>query len=196
LSKNTRWALAIVGAAIIIIGAFVIGTGGDDTDAVQEPSPAPTVETGPSTPTPAPPQTGSTGSGGDDNSSGGSGTDDGGNSGGASPDESGNSGGSSPDIEKSEDSGGAKAQTGVVSPVLVNGKVQTVVVDKGETVVLRARSASGGEMHVHGYDKEVTLTPGELARLKFKATIDGAFPIEFHLSNGGHVDVGTLRVNP
>jgi hypothetical protein len=189
LSKNTRWALALVGVVIIIVGAIVIGTGKDNTDAVKPSEPA-TVETGPTKETPATPATGSTGSS-DDN---GSGTDDNSGSGGASPDDSGQSGGASPD-DSGSDSGGAQAQIGVVSPVLTEGKTKTIVADKGETIVIRGRSSSGGEMHIHGYDKEVELEPGKIGRAKFKATIDGEFHIEFHLSSG-EVQVGTLRVNP
>ena len=45
-----------------------------------------------------------------------------------------------------------------------------------------------------------TIVPRDLAGnphdLWVKATIDGEFPIEFHLPAGDHADVGTLRVNP
>ncbi|MBJ7353687.1 MAG: hypothetical protein JHC98_02585 [Thermoleophilaceae bacterium] len=199
MSKNTRWALAIVGVVIIIVGAIVIGTGKDNTDAVQPPSEQSTTETGATQSTGTTPATGSTGSGGG-TTNGGSGTDDGSGSGGASPSDSGeNSGGSSPDIDNDDSSGGAKAKVGsngVVSPILSDVKVQTVKVDKGEKVMIRGLSDSSGEMHVHGYDKEVPLKAGRIARVTFTANIDGEFAIEFHLSNGGHLDVGTLRVSP
>lgn len=191
MSKNTRWALAIVGVVIIIVGAIVIGTGKDNTDAVQKPTEPATAETGPTRTTPVTPTTGSTGSSEDN---GGSGSDDGAGSGGASPDDSGQSGGASPD-DSGSDSGGAKAQIGVISPVLTEGSVKTITADKGQTIVIRGRSASAGEMHIHGYDKEVELEPGKIGRAKFKATIDGEFHIEFHLPSG-EVQVGTLRVNP
>lgn len=198
MSKNTRWALAIVGVVIIIVGAVVIGTGKDNTDAVQKPSGQTTAETGASQSTASTPATGSTGSNSGGNSSGGSGGDDGSGSGGSSPGNSGdNSGGASPD--EGGDSGGAQAQTGasgVISPVLSASNVKTVKVDKGETVIIRGRSDSSGEMHVHGYDKEVPLKAGKIARVKIKATIDGEFAIEFHYADGGHADVGTLRVSP
>jgi hypothetical protein len=194
LSKNTRWALALVGVVIIIVGAIVIGTGSDNTDAVQEPGTEATSETGATQSAPATSPTGATGA--DDE--GGSGTpgDDGNGSGGASPSDSGeDSGGASPG-ETDDSSGGAEAQIGVVSPVLTTSKVRTIKVNKGETVVIRAKASSTGEMHVHGYDKEVSLKPNEVVRVKFKATIDGEFPIEFHLPAGDHADVGILRVSP
>lgn len=195
MSKNTRWALALIGVVIIIVGAVVIGTGSDNTDAVQEPGTEATAETGPTQSAPATPATGSTGS--DDGGGSGTGGDDGNGTGGASPSESGeDSGGASPGKTDDSSSGGAEAQIGVVSPVLTTSKVQTIKADKGETVVIRAKASTTGEMHVHGYDKEVSLKPGEIVRVKFKATIDGEFPIEFHLPAGDHADVGILRVSP
>jgi hypothetical protein len=191
LSKNTRWALAIVGVVIIIVGAFVIGTGKDNTDAVQKPTVPTTPKTGPTQTKPVTPQTGSTGS----NTGGNSGSSDNGDgTGGAAPDSSDESGGAAPNSSGSE-SGGAQAQIGVVSPVLTDGAVKTITVGKGETVMIRGRSDAAGEMHIHGYDKEVALVPGKIARAKFKATIDGEFHVEFHLPSG-EVQVGTLRVNP
>lgn len=195
MSKNTRWALALIGVVIIIVGAVVIGTGSDNTDAVQEPSTEATAETGPTQAAPATPETGATGSddGGGSEAGGG---DEGNGTGGASPSDSGEgSGGASPGSSR-DSSGGAEARVGVVSPVLAAGKVRTIKVDKGQTVMIRATSTTTGEMHVHGYDKEVSLKPGEIVRVKFKATIDGEFPIEFHLPAGDHADVGILRVNP
>lgn len=192
MSKNTRWALALVGVVIIIVGAVLIGTGKDNTDATQEPTIETTAGTGATQTTPVTPQTGSTGSG---DNSGGAGTDNGDGTGGASPSEPGqDSGGASPD--SSQDSGGAKAQIGVVSPILSAGKVRTIKADKGETVTIRATATTSGEMHVHGYDKEVELEPGEIVKVKFKANIDGEFPIEFHLAGGEHADVGILQVSP
>lgn len=194
MSKNTRWALALVGVVIIIVGAIVIGTGSDNTDATQGPKTESTAETGATQSAPATPPTGSTGS--DNGGESGNGSDDGNGTGGASPSDSGeDSGGASPG-KTDDSSGGAEAQIGVVSPVLTTSRVRTIKVDKGETVVIRAKASSTGEMHVHGYDKEVPLKPGEIVRVKFKATIDGEFPIEFHLPAGDHADVGILRVNP
>jgi hypothetical protein len=194
LSKNTRWALALIGVVIIIVGAVVIGTGKDNTDAVQEPKTESTAETGGATQsTPTTPQTGSTGT--DDNGGGSPAPDNGGDSGGASPDDSGESGGASPG-NTDDSSGGASASSAIISPVLTAGKSQTIKVDKGDYLVIRAKSSGSGEVHVHGYDKEVPLKPGETVRIKLKATIDGEFPIEFHLAGGAHADVGVLRVNP
>lgn len=187
MSKNTRWALAIVGAVIIIVAAVVIGTGKDDTDATQSPNentPTVTGETGAGGAAPTKETGGATS---DSGGSGGEGS--GGATAGGGSDE--NSGGASPQ----EETGGASAQGASISPLLTAGATKTITVDKGDTIVIRGRASSAGEMHVHGYDKEVALEPNKIARIKLKATIDGEFPIEFHLASG-HADVGTLRVNP
>lgn len=192
MSKNTRWALAIVGAAIIIVAAVVIGTGKDSTDATpththENTSPTPTQGTGAGATT-------TTGTTGQTGSGGGSGGGDNGQSGGASPSDSGtndNSGGAGPQ----EESGGAKAQIGVVSPVLTAASPRTVTVSKGKTVTIRAKSSKAATLHIHGYDKTVPLSPNRTGRISFKATIDGEFPIEFHYS-GSEAEAGTLRVNP
>ena len=193
MSKNTRWALAIIGVVIIIVGAIVIGTGKDNTDAVQTPNEQTTTETGSTQSVPVAPPTGSTGASGGGNS--GSGNNS--NSGGASPsDPKTDTGGGTPAPgAEQNDSGGAEAKTDSVSPILSDVKVQTVVASKGDRVMIRGLSDSDGEMHVHGYDKEVALKAGKIARVRFTATIDGEFPIEFHLASGD-IKVGTLRVNP
>jgi hypothetical protein len=189
LSKNTRWALALVGVVIIIVAAVAIGTGGDNSDATLSPD-----QTEHSTNH----DSGDDSSGGITSSTGATGksddsSDD--NSGGAGPDTStnDNSGGAGPGTDKSS-SGGAGA-TVVVSPVLTTSGVKTVKVDKGETVTIRARSDKAGTLHVHGYNKMVELKPGQTGRVTFKANIDGEFEIELHYT-GGETQVGVLRVSP
>lgn len=183
MSKNTRWALAVVGVAIIIVAAVVVGTGGDHSDATHsdhEGTSAPTAVTG-STSGPATGGTGRSGSGSTSDSGSGGATAGGGNG----------SGGASPQNE----SGGAGAGGAVVSPVFSPGVTRTVKAEKGDVVVIRARASKAGELHVHGYDKHVTLVPGKTVRLTMKATYDGEFPIEFHFADAQQ-EAGTLRVNP
>jgi hypothetical protein len=192
LSKNTRWALALIGVVIIIVGAVVIGTGKDNTDAVQTPSEQSTPKTGPTQAAPATPKTGPTSSAPAAKPA----PDDKAASGGAGPNDTGQqSGGSSPAPGEPDTSGGAEAKIDRVSPILSNIKAQTVTVDKGDSVMIRGLSEESGEMHVHGYDKVVKLKPGSITRVSFTASIDGEFAIEFHLGSG-EVRVGTLRVNP
>jgi hypothetical protein len=193
LSKNTRWALAIVGVVVLIVAAVVIGTGGDETTDAVEPGPTteqPSERT--TTPTPATGQTGSddSGSEGDSGSSGSEDRD----SGGASPDDDSNSGsgGASPNDDGRE-TGGATTSGFSSAPLLVPGKVRTISVDKGDTVYIRARTPNDDELHIHGYDKTVPTTAGEITKYKFKANLDGVYEIELH---GNGELVATLKVNP
>lgn len=191
MSKNTRWALAIVGVAILIVAAVVIGTSGDSTNATETDEPSAPIEQ----PTQSTEATGATGGatgtgGGDSNTGGASPGDSGGSdSGGAEP----GTGGASPEPDESE-SGGAPVGTSRASaPLLRSGTVKTIKVDKGETVYLRAKSATADELHIHGYDKYVELPAGETVNYKFKADIDGVFEIELH---GNGEKVAVLKVSP
>lgn len=183
MSKNTRWALAIVGVLVIIVAAIVIGTGKDDTST----TPAEPATEQPATHDQGHGATESTGqtAGGESSHEHGSGA----TSGGASPGDG--SGGASPE----EETGGAKAQTGVVSPVLTPSKPRTVTAEKGDLVVIRARADKPATLHVHGYDETLELAANKTGRIKFKATIDGEFAIEMHYA-GSEAQVGTLRVSP
>ncbi len=189
---NTRWALAIVGVAIIIGAAVVIGTGKDDTDAtpVQGTATEATGQTG---------KAGTTGSTGDsptEKTSKSGGSKDNSDSGGASPDDgSGNSGNQSGGAAPELESGGAKAMNGVITPVLTASNPRTVKVDKGEIVTIRARANQNATLHVHGYDKTVAIKAGAVGLIRLRATIDGEFAIEFHYS-GSEAEAGTLRVSP
>jgi hypothetical protein len=193
LSKNTRWALAIVGAVIIVIAAVVVGTGKDDTDATPTGSHG-SHESGATAPTPQAP----TGGGSSQEAGQGTGSSGGQESGGAAPGNE--SGGAAPGNESGgaapgNETGGAQAQTGVISPILTPGKPKKITVDKGETVVIRARSPKAATLHVHGYNEMIELKAGQTGRIKFVAKFDGEFSIEFHFA-GSESPAGTLTVNP
>jgi hypothetical protein len=181
LSKNTRWVLAILGVAVIVVAAVVIGTGRDTTDATPDEQPS-TEATAPAGPTGSAVRptgvTGPTRSGG---ASAGSGA--------ASPDEG--SGGAS----VHEQTGAASPGEAVVSPVLTAERPRTVTVTKGELVTVRGRSDQPAELHVHGYNKMVELKPGRVGSVTFRATVDGEFSIEFHYA-ASQASGGSLRVNP
>ena len=52
-------------------------------------------------------------------------------------------------------------------------------------------------LHLHGYDIESKLAPGEPAAMAFKATIPGRFPVEVHgAGKGPHRPVLYLEVYP
>jgi hypothetical protein len=61
-----------------------------------------------------------------------------------------------------------------------SGDTGRVSVAKGTAVTLVVTSDVADEVHVHGYDIEKELTPGEPATLQFDATIAGVFEVELH----------------
>jgi hypothetical protein len=185
LNKNSRWALAIVGAVILIVGAIVIATSKEDSNATQDDTPTVTEPT-PETVRPGGP-TGSTGGAEKPTTP----SDD---TGGAAPDDNGGSGddngsgGANPDESKSGGAGISSA-----TPVLKSGEIQKITVKKGDEVTIRATAKTADELHVHGYDKEIEIPAGKTVTLRFRANIDGAFPIELH---GSDEQIGELVVNP
>jgi hypothetical protein len=73
------------------------------------------------------------------------------------------------------------------------GGIKRPKIEQGEKVVLLIRSDAGEAVHVHGYDIERPLTPGEPLRIPITATIPGRFEVELH-----HPDVllAVLEVRP
>lgn len=68
-----------------------------------------------------------------------------------------------------------------------------VEVGEGDRVRLRVTSGEPIEIHLHGYDLEREVAPGEPATLSFEADLTGRFEIEEHES--GEV-LGVLIVQP
>ena len=68
-----------------------------------------------------------------------------------------------------------------------------VSADEGDTVTLRVSSDSPMELHIHGYDVEREVEPGQEARLRFEADLTGRFEIEDHESES---ELGVLQVRP
>ena len=63
---------------------------------------------------------------------------------------------------------------------------RTLIVDHNDEVVLRITSDQQGSFHLHGYDLETSLTPGETAALTFTANATGKFDFEMHNASAGH----------
>jgi plastocyanin len=74
-----------------------------------------------------------------------------------------------------------------INVTVANGKVTpsgaTIKAKAGQTVLVTAVSDAADEVHIHGYDKELPLTPGKPASVKFTADMKGTFEIETHESN-------------
>ena len=62
--------------------------------------------------------------------------------------------------------------------------VGRVEVGKGSTIRLTVTSDVPDELHVHGYDRRLTLNAGTAATLEFRADVTGMFEIETH---GNHL---------
>ena len=78
-------------------------------------------------------------------------------------------------------------------PVLTGEEVEDIRVDKGETVRYRVKSPLDDHVHIHGYDIMRDVKAGQVARVSFKANIDGIFEIEFEHSG---TPIAELRVDP
>ena len=68
-----------------------------------------------------------------------------------------------------------------------------ITVTEGDRVVLRITADSPLELHLHGYDFEREVEPGEPVRLSFEADLTGRFALENHETEE---ELGTLVVEP
>jgi hypothetical protein len=90
--------------------------------------------------------------------------------------------------------GKAAAQNGPkqVVEILIEGRkviapVDTITITEGDLVELRWTSDEQVELHLHGYDLELTVLPNEPSVIAFEAFASGRFPITSHgWGKGGH----------
>ena len=68
-----------------------------------------------------------------------------------------------------------------------------IAVSEGEHVNFQITSDGPVEFHLHGYDLDEEVEPGEQAELAFDATITGRFDIEDHDTD---TELGVLLVQP
>ncbi|HEX8690320.1 MAG TPA: hypothetical protein VF729_08760 [Solirubrobacterales bacterium] len=73
------------------------------------------------------------------------------------------------------------------------GGVEELSFEAGERIRFAVRSDASDEVHVHGYDVEKEVGPGELTRFDFPASIEGVFEAELH---GSGEQIAELRVEP
>ncbi len=68
----------------------------------------------------------------------------------------------------------------------------------GDTVVIVVSADAPDDIHLHGYDIEKKVQPGQPARFKFKANLEGKFEIESHKAEDAGRDplLGALIVEP
>ena len=72
------------------------------------------------------------------------------------------------------------------------GGVKKIEVDEGDRIRFRVTDDSAGEVHLHGYDVEKEVGPGNPASFNVKATITGRFEVELHPAT----QVAEVTVNP
>ncbi len=76
---------------------------------------------------------------------------------------------------------------------VASGGVEEVRVRRGDRVRLTITSDQPDEVHLHGYDIERPVGPGQPARLRFMADAEGIFELELH---GSHTPIASLEVRP
>jgi len=74
------------------------------------------------------------------------------------------------------------------------GGIRRETVQQGETVALVVESDVAGLAHVHGYNLDLSLTPGVPARLELVADVVGRFEVELH--GDVEVQIADLSVLP
>ena len=73
------------------------------------------------------------------------------------------------------------------------GGVAELEFDEGDDIRFAVTSDSADEVHVHGYDVEGEVGPGETAAFDFPADLEGVFEVELHHSGA---QIAELTVNP
>ena len=100
-------------------------------------------------------------------------------------------------VAVADDSGQHK----VLTLAVVNGAVpdvgDTIRVKQGDDLEFRWSGDKPMELHLHGYDIEVKITPPAPAVMAFRARLPGRFPIEVHgQGRGPHRPILYLEVYP
>ncbi len=80
----------------------------------------------------------------------------------------------------------------------VQGGVQKIETKAGNTVRFVVISDAADDIHLHGYDIEKEVAPGEPARFRVKADLEGVFEIESHIAEdaGREPLIARLVVEP
>ena len=68
-----------------------------------------------------------------------------------------------------------------------------ITLNKGDKVTFRVTADKAMEFHLHGYDLQLDLSPGESSTLQFDATLTGQFGIEEESTS---TELGKLIVLP
>jgi hypothetical protein len=74
--------------------------------------------------------------------------------------------------------------------------MRIVRVKQGDVVTLRWSTDQPGELHIHGYDIERTLTPGTITEVTITARATGRFPMHLHGPTHDEATLGYFEVYP
>ena len=80
----------------------------------------------------------------------------------------------------------------------VVGGPKTITVTKGDRVRIVVTADAHDDMHLHGYDIEKAVEPGQPARFDFTANLEGQFEMESHVAEDAGRDpkVANVVVEP
>lgn len=78
-------------------------------------------------------------------------------------------------------------------PVVVGDVVRLT---QGETVTFEWHADTPMELHLHGYDIELSLQPGKPVTTPFTAHASGRFPLTSHGAGHGHAALLYIEVHP
>jgi plastocyanin len=80
----------------------------------------------------------------------------------------------------------------------VAGGPQDITVSSGDVVRIVVSSDAADDIHIHGYDIEKQAGPGQPARFRFTADLEGAYEIESHVAEdaGREPLIARLTVEP
>jgi FtsP/CotA-like multicopper oxidase with cupredoxin domain len=77
----------------------------------------------------------------------------------------------------------------------VAGGAPDITVTNGDVVRIVVVSDAPDDIHLHGYDIEKQAAPGQPARFRVKANIEGSFEIESHVAEDAGRDPLVARLN-
>ncbi|GAA1863483.1 hypothetical protein [Actinomadura bangladeshensis] len=95
-------------------------------------------------------------------------------------------GSAAPSASASASASASGARVVRVAVTVAGGKARTahrrVKVPRGAVVEITVTGDTADEFHLHGYDRELAITPGRPATLRFTAGTPGVFEAELHHS--------------
>jgi hypothetical protein len=77
----------------------------------------------------------------------------------------------------------------------VAGGPQDIDVASGDVVRIVVSADAPDDIHLHGYDIERQAAPGQPARFRFRANLEGSFEIESHVAEDAGRDPLVARLN-